>query len=62
HEPLPLAEIVAGRALPRRSGSDIVHYQGGELAGWSVIAAVAGLGHAWQRDVGIPVRLGRGGP
>ncbi|MFC9505954.1 hypothetical protein [Streptomyces sp. NPDC057002] len=61
-EPLPLAEIVAGRALPRRSGSDIVHYQGGELAGWSVIAAVAGLGHAWRRDVGIPVRLGRGGP
>ncbi|MFI6375364.1 hypothetical protein [Streptomyces sp. NPDC050546] len=60
--PLPLAEIVAGRALPRRSGSDIVHYQGGELAGWSVIAAVAGLGHAWRRDVGIPVRLGRGGP
>ncbi|MGX1564007.1 hypothetical protein [Streptomyces sp. NPDC055506] len=61
-EPLPLAEIVAGRALPRRTGSDIVHYQGGELAGWSVIAAVAGLGHAWRRDVGIPVRLGRGAP
>ncbi|MFF7314565.1 hypothetical protein [Streptomyces sp. NPDC008137] len=61
HAPVPLAEIVAGRALPRRSGSDIVHYQGGELAGWSVIAAVAGLGHAWRRDVGIPVRLGRGG-
>ncbi|MFB7931250.1 hypothetical protein ACFC4C_19320 [Streptomyces sp. NPDC056039] len=60
--PIPLAEIVAGRALPRRSGSDIVHYRGGELAGWSVIAAVAGLGHAWRRDVGIPVRLGRGGP
>ncbi|UUA06978.1 MULTISPECIES: hypothetical protein [Streptomyces] len=59
--PIPLAEIVAGRALPRRSGSDIVHYRGGELAGWSVIAAVAGLGHAWRRDVGIPVRLGRGG-
>ncbi|AXE88370.1 ornithine cyclodeaminase [Streptomyces sp. Go-475] len=62
HEPLPLAEIVAGRALPRGSGSDIVHYQGGELAGWSTIAAAAGLGHAWQRDVGTPVRLGRGSP
>lgn len=61
-EPLALAEIVAGRALPRRSGSDIVRYQGGELAGWSVIAAVAGLGHAWRRDVGTPVRLGRRGP
>ncbi|MFF5977453.1 hypothetical protein ACFY78_01240 [Streptomyces olindensis] len=61
-EPLPLAEIVAGRALPRRSGSDIVHYQGGELAGWSAIAVAAGLGHAWQRDVGTPVRLGRGSP
>ncbi|MFI6857137.1 hypothetical protein [Streptomyces sp. NPDC050416] len=62
HEPLLLAEIVAGRALPRRTGSDIVHYQGGELAGWGAIAAAAGLGHAWQRDVGIPVRLGRGSP
>ncbi|KDN80062.1 hypothetical protein DF19_23510 [Streptomyces olindensis] len=62
HEPLPLAEIVAGRALPRRSGSDIVHYQGAELAGWSAIAAAAGLGHAWRRDVGTPVRLGRGSP
>ncbi len=62
HEPLLLAEIVAGRALPRRYGSDVVHYRGGELAGWSAIAAAAGLGHAWQRDVGIPVRLGRVGP
>ncbi|AWI32178.1 hypothetical protein E3E14_30980 [Streptomyces sp. ICN441] len=61
-ESLPLAEIVAGRALPRRSGSDIVHYQGGELAGWGAIAAAAGLGHAWRRDVGIPVRLGRDSP
>ncbi|MFC9745675.1 hypothetical protein [Streptomyces niveus] len=60
HGPMPLAEIVAGRALPRGAGHDVVHYQGGELSGWSAMAATAGLGQAWHRDVGTPVRLGGG--
>lgn len=57
--PLPLAEIVAGRALPRRTGQDVVHYQGGQLSDWSAMAAVAGLGQAWHKDVGTAMRLGR---
>ncbi|GHB16604.1 hypothetical protein GCM10010377_02890 [Streptomyces viridiviolaceus] len=58
--PLLLAEVVAGRALPRHAGRDIVHYRAGELAGWSALAAAAGFGEAWHRDVGTPMRLGRG--
>ncbi|GGR16681.1 hypothetical protein GCM10010497_18760 [Streptomyces cinereoruber] len=58
---LALGEIVAGRALPRRSGADIVHYRSADLAGWNGLAAVAGLCQAWRRDLGTPLPVGRSG-
>lgn len=58
---LPLVEIITGRSLPRCAVRDVVHYRGGELKGWSTMAAAAGLGQAWRKSVGTPMRLGRKG-
>ncbi|WP_244313316.1 hypothetical protein [Streptomyces zinciresistens] len=54
-----LGEIVAGRALPRRTGADVVHYRCDDLAGWDTVAASAGLRQAWRRDLGTALSAGR---
>ncbi|MGW4749668.1 hypothetical protein ACWEPR_33255, partial [Streptomyces sp. NPDC004290] len=58
---LALGEIVAGRALPRRLGADIVHYRSDDLAGWNGMAAAAGLHQAWRRDLGTTLPASRAG-
>ncbi|MFD4374996.1 hypothetical protein [Streptomyces sp. NPDC058486] len=58
---LALGEIVAGRALPRRAGADVVHYRSDDLAGWDSMAATAGLHQAWRRDLGTALPAGRTG-
>ncbi|MEU5920025.1 hypothetical protein [Streptomyces sp. NPDC047141] len=58
---LALGEIVAGRALPRRLGADIVHYRSDDLAGWNGMAAAAGLRQAWRRDLGTALPASRAG-
>ncbi|WP_234307770.1 hypothetical protein [Streptomyces sp. NBRC 110035] len=56
---LALGEIVAGRALPRRAGADVLHYRSDDLAGWDTTAAAAGLRQAWRRDLGTALPVGR---
>ncbi|WP_202462366.1 hypothetical protein [Streptomyces sp. SID8374] len=58
---LALGEVVAGRALPRRLGADIVHYRSDDLVGWNGMAAAAGLHQAWRRDLGTALPAGRAG-
>ncbi|WP_181874717.1 hypothetical protein [Marinitenerispora sediminis] len=52
-----LADIMAGRALPRANGAETLVYQAGDVDGWDLAMQTWTLRRAWQLNIGRPFGL-----